>query len=82
MLFDVRACPIMWCREMDTSIKLNRVVDFRDYLAEERTCLAWIRTGIAFSTEDVFLAGIAAIRWPLADLASPGAISRTPDSWE
>src|SRR5258706_16002581 len=32
---------------MDTPIKLKPVADLRDYLAEERTCLAWIRTGIA-----------------------------------
>jgi putative membrane protein len=33
--------------EMDASIKLKPVADLRDYLAEERTFLAWIRTGIA-----------------------------------
>ena len=32
---------------MDTPIKGKPVVDLRDYLAEERTFLAWIRTGIA-----------------------------------
>jgi putative membrane protein len=32
---------------MDTSIKDKPVADLRDYLAEERTFLAWIRTGIA-----------------------------------
>ena len=32
---------------MDTSIKEKPVADFRDYLAQERTFLAWIRTGIA-----------------------------------
>jgi putative membrane protein len=32
---------------MDTSIKEKPVADLRDYLAEERTFLAWIRTGIA-----------------------------------
>ena len=32
--------------EMDTSIKAKPGVDLRDYLAEERTFLAWIRTGI------------------------------------
>jgi putative membrane protein len=32
---------------MDTPIKENSAVDLRDYLAEERTFLAWIRTGIA-----------------------------------
>ena len=32
---------------MDTSIKEKPMVDLRDYLAEERTFLAWIRTGIA-----------------------------------
>jgi putative membrane protein len=33
--------------EMDAPIKLKPVADLRDYLAEERTFLAWIRTGIA-----------------------------------
>jgi len=33
--------------EMDTPIKAKPVADLRDYLAEERTFLAWIRTGIA-----------------------------------
>jgi putative membrane protein len=33
--------------EMDTPIKTKPAVDLRDYLAEERTLLAWIRTGIA-----------------------------------
>jgi uncharacterized membrane protein YidH (DUF202 family) len=33
--------------EMDTSIKEKAMADLRDYLAEERTLLAWIRTGIA-----------------------------------
>jgi putative membrane protein len=33
--------------EMDTPIKVKPVADLRDYLAEERTFLAWIRTGIA-----------------------------------
>ena len=32
---------------MDTSIKEKPMGDLRDYLAEERTFLAWIRTGIA-----------------------------------
>ena len=32
---------------MDTPIKTKPAVDLRDYLAEERTLLAWIRTGIA-----------------------------------
>ena len=32
---------------MDTSIKEKPMIDLRDYLAEERTFLAWIRTGIA-----------------------------------
>lgn len=32
---------------MDTSINEKPVADLRDYLAEERTFLAWIRTGIA-----------------------------------
>jgi len=33
--------------EMDTPIKAKPAVDLRDYLAEERRFLAWIRTGIA-----------------------------------
>jgi putative membrane protein len=33
--------------EMDRSIKAKPATDLRDYLAEERTFLAWIRTGIA-----------------------------------
>ena len=32
---------------MDPSIKEKPVADLRDYLSEERTFLAWIRTGIA-----------------------------------
>jgi putative membrane protein len=41
-------CDCQSCEgEMDTPIKLNPVADLRDYLAEERTFLAWIRTGIA-----------------------------------
>jgi putative membrane protein len=32
---------------MDTSINGKPAADLRDYLAEERTFLAWIRTGIA-----------------------------------
>jgi putative membrane protein len=32
---------------MDTPIKVKPAADLRDYLAEERTFLAWIRTGIA-----------------------------------
>ncbi len=32
---------------MDTSIKEKPMADLRDYLAEERTFLAWVRTGIA-----------------------------------
>jgi putative membrane protein len=32
---------------MDAPIKEKPVADLRDYLAEERTFLAWIRTGIA-----------------------------------
>src|SRR5712671_3404940 len=31
---------------MDTPIKGKPVADLRDYLAEERTFLAWLRTGI------------------------------------
>jgi putative membrane protein len=33
--------------EMDTPIKAKPARDLRDYLAEERTFLAWVRTGIA-----------------------------------
>jgi putative membrane protein len=33
--------------KMDTSIKEKPMADLRDYLAEERTFLAWVRTGIA-----------------------------------
>ena len=33
--------------EVDTSIKEKLLVDLRDYLAEERTFLAWVRTGIS-----------------------------------
>jgi inner membrane protein YidH len=33
--------------EVDASIKEKLLVDLRDYLAEERTFLAWVRTGIA-----------------------------------
>lgn len=32
--------------EIDTPIKGKPVADLRDYLAEERTFLAWLRTGI------------------------------------
>ena len=32
---------------MDTPVKEKPMADLRDYLAEERTFLAWIRTGIA-----------------------------------
>ena len=43
---DVHACQS--CEvEMDTSIKVKPMADLRDYLAEERTFLAWVRTGIA-----------------------------------
>jgi hypothetical protein len=46
MAGDVRACQS--CEvEMDTSIKEKPMADLRDYLAEERTFLAWIRAGIA-----------------------------------
>jgi putative membrane protein len=33
--------------ERDTSAREKPIADLRDYLAEERTFLAWIRTGIA-----------------------------------
>lgn len=43
---DVHACQS--CEvETDTSIKEKPMADLRDYLAEERTFLAWVRTGIA-----------------------------------
>jgi putative membrane protein len=46
MAGDVRACRS--CEvEMDTPIKGKPVADLRDYLAEERTFLAWMRAGIA-----------------------------------
>jgi putative membrane protein len=32
---------------MDTPLKQKPAADLRDYLAEERTFLAWLRTGIA-----------------------------------
>ena len=32
---------------MDTPIKAKSAADLRDYLAEERTFLGWVRTGIA-----------------------------------
>src|SRR5438046_9065509 len=40
---------VLWCEErgMDAPIEGKPVADLRDYLAEERTFLAWIRTGIA-----------------------------------
>jgi putative membrane protein len=47
MAGDVRAYAIMRDRKMDAPIKTKPVADLRDYLAEERTFLAWIRTGIA-----------------------------------
>jgi putative membrane protein len=34
---------------MDTSIVQESAADLRDYLAQERTFLAWIRTGIALT---------------------------------
>jgi len=34
---------------MDTPVKEEAVPDLRDYLAEERTFLAWIRTGVALT---------------------------------
>src|SRR6202171_1410440 len=46
MAGDARACQSSEA-EMDTPIKEKPVADLRDYLAEERTFLAWIRTGIA-----------------------------------
>jgi putative membrane protein len=46
MAGDARACQSSEA-EMDTSIKERPKADLRDYLAEERTFLAWIRTGIA-----------------------------------
>jgi len=32
---------------MDTLVKAKPAADLRDYLAEERTFLGWVRTGIA-----------------------------------
>jgi putative membrane protein len=46
MAGDARACQSSGA-EMDTPIKGMPVADLRDYLAEERTFLAWIRTGIS-----------------------------------
>jgi putative membrane protein len=46
MAGDARACQSSEA-EMDTSIKEKPMADLRDYLAAERTFLAWIRTGIA-----------------------------------
>src|ERR1700732_1617233 len=46
MADDARACQSSEA-EMDTSIKEKPMADLRDYLAEERTFLAWIRPGIA-----------------------------------
>src|ERR1700719_2817950 len=46
MASDARACQSPEA-EMDTSIKEKPMADLRDYLAEERTFLAWVRTGIA-----------------------------------
>jgi putative membrane protein len=46
MAGDLRTCQS--CEgEMDIPTEIKRVADLRDYLAEERTFLAWIRTGIA-----------------------------------
>ncbi len=43
---DVHACQSSEV-EMDTLPKQKPMADLRDYLAEERTFLAWVRTGIA-----------------------------------
>ena len=45
---------------MDTPIKGKPVGDLRDYLAEERTFLVWIRTGIA-----LMVFGLVAARFEL-----------------
>jgi putative membrane protein len=45
---------------MDTPIIEKPVADLRDYLAEERTFLAWIRTGIA-----LMVFGLVAARFEL-----------------
>lgn len=59
MAGDVRACRS--CEvELDTPIKGKPVADLRDYLAEERTFLAWIRTGIA-----LMVFGLVAARFEL-----------------
>jgi len=42
-----RAC-LQWCNgKMDIPTEARPVAELRDYLAEERTFLAWIRTGIS-----------------------------------
>jgi putative membrane protein len=46
MVGDVRNCQSCGV-EMGTPIKQKPMADLRDYLAEERTFLAWVRTGIA-----------------------------------
>jgi putative membrane protein len=43
---DARACQSSGA-EMDAFVEQKPAADLRDYLAEERTFLAWIRTGIA-----------------------------------
>ena len=45
---------------MDTPLKEKPAADLRDYLAEERTFLAWIRTGIA-----LMVFGLVAARFEL-----------------
>ena len=41
---------------MDTPVDEKPVADLRNYLAEERTLLAWIRTGVALMGFGVLLA--------------------------
>ena len=48
---------------MDAPIKGKPVADLRDYLAEERTFLAWIRTGVALMGFGFVMANF----WILAD---------------
>src|SRR5438552_4600176 len=43
-----RCARCQWCKgEMEIPLKVRPVAQLRDYLAEERTFLAWIRTAVA-----------------------------------
>jgi putative membrane protein len=53
---------------MDAPVKGKPVADLRDYLAEERTFLAWIRTGIALMGFGFVMANF----WILADEHASG----------